>query len=113
MSSKKYTGPFNSFVGGFNVGAGFKPDGTSGFPLIESCDIQIDEAGNRLDYALNQIWEAINNGGSPLPREVYTETEMTALLTNATTASVGAVYKYMGTTTDTYTQGGLYIIQEE
>ena len=104
---------FKNFRGGFNVGAGFKPDGTSGFPLIESCDIQIDEAGNRLDYALNQIWDAINNGSSPLPRNIYTETEMTALLTNATTGSVGAVYKYMGTTTDTYTQGGLYIIQEE
>ncbi len=104
---------FKSFRGGFKVGAGFKPDGTSGFPLMESCDIQIDEAGNRLDYELTRIWEAIDNGGSPLPREVLTETEMNALLTNATTASVGAVYKYMGATTSTYTRGELYIIQEE
>lgn len=104
---------FKSYRGGFKVGAGFKPDGTSGFPLMESCDIQIDEAGNRLDYEISRIWEAIGNGGSALPQNVYTEAEMTAILSSATSASVGAVYKYMGTTSDTYTQGDLYIIQEE
>lgn len=48
---------------------------------------------------------------SPLPIEILTETEMTAILENATHA--GAVYKYTGETTDIYTQGELYIIQEE
>lgn len=50
---------------------------------------------------------------SPLPIEVTTEAEMTALLTNATSESVGAVYKYVGETTDTYEHDALYIIAEE
>lgn len=50
---------------------------------------------------------------SPLPIPIETEAEMTALLTSATTASVGAIYKYVGETTNTYTQGELYIIAEE
>ena len=50
---------------------------------------------------------------SPLPIPTETEAEMTALLTNATSESVGAVYKYTGNTTDTYEHGALYIIAEE
>ena len=50
---------------------------------------------------------------SPLPVEITTETEMTALLTNATTESIGAIYKYTGETTDTYENGELYILAEE
>lgn len=50
---------------------------------------------------------------SPLPIEVATEAEMSALLTSATADSVGAVYKYTGETTDTFTSGALYIIAEE
>ena len=47
------------------------------------------------------------------PPEVATETEMNALLTNATSESVGMVYRYIGKTTDTYESGALYIIAKE
>lgn len=52
-------------------------------------------------------------GDSPLPIGIETEAEMSALLTSATADSVGAVYKYTGETTDTFTSGALYIIAEE
>ena len=45
---------------------------------------------------------------SPLPIEVATESEMNSLLT---TAEVGAVYKYTGTS-GTYESGALYVIEE-
>lgn len=44
---------------------------------------------------------------SPLPIEVLTEAEMTALLTSGT---VGGVYKYTGTT-GTYENGALYVLE--
>lgn len=47
-------------------------------------------------------------GGSPLPPEISTEEEMTALLK---TAEVGSVYKYTGTT-GTYENGALYLVKE-
>lgn len=47
-------------------------------------------------------------GGSSLPIEVATEDEMTALLS---TAEVGSVYKYTGTT-GTYENGALYVVEE-
>lgn len=46
---------------------------------------------------------------NPVPREISTEDEMTALLE---TATVGSVYKYTGETGDTYENGGLYIVEE-
>lgn len=46
---------------------------------------------------------------SPLPTEVSTEEEMTALLESA---EIGSVYKYMGTTTDAYENGALYVVEE-
>ena len=46
---------------------------------------------------------------SPLPTEVATEAEMTALLTSG---EVGGVYKYTGTT-GTYENGALYVLEEE
>ena len=45
---------------------------------------------------------------SPLPTEVSTESEMTALLTSG---EVGGVYKYTGTT-GTYENGALYVLEE-
>ena len=47
---------------------------------------------------------------NPLPIEISTETEMTALLE---TAEVGSIYKYTGETTDTYENGALYVVEEE
>ena len=46
---------------------------------------------------------------SPLPIEVSTEAEMTALLTSG---EVGGVYKYTGTT-GTYENGALYVLEED
>lgn len=45
---------------------------------------------------------------SPLPTEIATEEEMTALLD---TAEVGSVYKYTGET-DTFENGALYVVEE-
>ena len=46
---------------------------------------------------------------SPLPIEVATESEMNIILENAPV--VGGIYKYTGTTTDFYENGGLYIVE--
>lgn len=46
---------------------------------------------------------------NPLPIEIATADEMTALLS---TAEVGAIYKYTGETTDTYENGALYVVEE-
>lgn len=46
---------------------------------------------------------------SPLPIEVSTEAEMTALLESG---EIGGVYKYTGTT-GTYENGALYVLEEE
>lgn len=58
----------------------------------------------------NEIFFGILGGtsGSSLPIEISTEAEMTALLE---TAPIGAVYKYVGESTDTYENGGLYIVE--
>lgn len=47
---------------------------------------------------------------NPVPIEISTEAEMTALLE---TAEVGAVYKYVGETTELYENGAIYIVTEE
>ncbi len=59
----------------------------------------------------NEIFSFILGGtsGSSLPIEISTEAEMTALLE---TAEVGAVYKYIGESTNAYTNGSLYIVEE-
>lgn len=44
----------------------------------------------------------------PIPIEVSTEEEMTALLE---TAEIGSIYKYAGVTGDTYENGRLYIVE--
>lgn len=58
----------------------------------------------------NEIFCAILGGasGSSLPIEISTEAGMTALLE---TAPIGAVYKYVGESTDTYENGGIYIVE--
>lgn len=55
--------------------------------------------------------EVPTSGGvdSPLPIEISTEAEMSALLD---TAPVGAIYKYVGETTDTYENGTKYELCE-
>lgn len=44
-----------------------------------------------------------------IPTDVATASEMTALLTEA---NVGKVYRFTGTTDDTYTNGDLYLVEE-
>lgn len=70
-----------------------------------------------INTELRGILSAVSNltGGiqrSPLPIEVKTEAEMTAILATATEEDIGAVYKYIGPSTNTYTRGVLYIIEE-
>lgn len=73
----------------------------------------VNSALGDIDSALDSILDIQNSliGGvdSPLPIEVATEEEMTDLLE---TEEVGSVFKYTGETTDTYTKGELYIVEE-
>lgn len=50
---------------------------------------------------------------SPLPPNINSEEGMKDILENATSESVGAIYKYKGETTDTYESDALYIVAEE
>ena len=59
--------------------------------------------------ATDVVIEVSEATDSPLPIEVSTEAEMTALLTSG---EVGGVYKYTGTT-GTYENGALYVLEEE
>lgn len=61
--------------------------------------------------ATDVVIVAGEHGGSPLPIEIPTEAKMDGLLTNATSQSVGAVYKYTGETTGVYEKDSLYIIE--
>ena len=45
-----------------------------------------------------------------LPINIATASAMDAVLVSA---NVGKVYKYIGTTTDKYTNGNLYLVEEE
>lgn len=71
---------FSSYRGGFKVGAGFKPDGDSGFPLIESCDIQVGEDGQRLD---DWIENHSVGAGVNLDAEISEQSEIITLLRTA------------------------------
>jgi hypothetical protein len=52
------------------------------------------------------------NTTSHLPQIVETEAEMNEILSNATEASIGTIYKFTGSS-NTYEQGALYIISDE
>lgn len=67
-------------------------------------------AGKMLATDIVIVAGEYSSGSSPLPIEVESEEEMTSILTNATASMVGAVYKYVGETTTTYTKGALYVI---
>jgi hypothetical protein len=47
------------------------------------------------------------------PREIATVAEMDALLSTATSAYIGAVYKYTGPSSSKYENGALYIIKDD
>lgn len=67
----------------------------------------IECAGHKMEHNLIVIVPEIVD--SPLPIEISTEAEMTALLE---TAEVGSVYKYTGAT-GTYESDVLYVVEEE
>lgn len=48
---------------------------------------------------------------SPLPIQVSTEAEMAAILESTTVA--GGIYQYVGDSTDTFENGGLYMVTAE
>lgn len=77
--------------------------------LITAANTLTGKSDTDLTGAMRSLAMGYGQGGedSPLPIEVATESEMTALLT---TAAVGSVYKYMGTT-GTYENGALYIVE--
>ena len=76
--------------------------------------LQTNNAGLGLILdAVNDLPDAPASRDSPLPIGVETEEEMTAILKNATSESVGAVYKYVGNYSETYKYGNLYVIAEE
>lgn len=68
---------------------------------------EVDANGNIVAMEAVNLSDELED--TPMPAEVTTEAEMTALLE---TAEVGAVYKYAGET-GTYENGALYIISEE
>ena len=98
---------FDSYKGSVKLGSGLTPQGGAKFPLMQSCDIMVDNEGKRLDKKLEELTK------TTVPIEVSTETEMNAILASATEICVGAIYKYIGTTTSTYEHGALYVISGE
>ena len=80
--------------------------------LLSAANAKTGKTDVTLTDAINTLVEGYGKGAevadSPLPIEVVTEAEMTALLE---TAEVGSVYKYTGETTDTYENGALYVVE--
>lgn len=83
--------------------------------LIEGYKQGITPSGS-LDITENGTFDVTDKASvnvkvadNPLPIEVSTEAEMTALLE---TAEIGSVYKYTGET-GTYENGALYVVEEE
>lgn len=99
---------------GIELGAGLTPSGGAKFPLMQSGDILDVKNNKRLDALLDELRELATSGaGSGVPIPVSSATEMDDILASATEDDVGTIYKYTGTTTDTYEQGALYIIANE
>lgn len=73
--------------------------------LVDADDI------NKIANAVIELEEKVEkiSADSPIPIEVSTEAEMTALLESG---EVGGVYKYTGESTDTYEYGALYVLEE-
>ena len=76
--------------------------------LINKANTTTGKSDTDLTEAVLSLVGGYGNGDSPLPSEVATESEMTALLE---TAEVGSVYKYTGTS-GTYENGALYVVEE-
>lgn len=98
-------------------------DGVTLATFMRYCDSDIKVAPDAASKT-NLIADNIKNGVSILgitgtlsasatgePIEVATEADMAAVLTNATEADVGKIYKYTGTT-GTYENGALYQVEQ-
>lgn len=101
------------YTPGIELGAGLTPAGNRTFALMQACDILVGEQDKRLDTELEELRQLSGGGGFPLPEEVSTEAEMNTILAKATESSIGAVYKFIGETTDTYEKDALYVIAHE
>lgn len=99
------------YVGGSNITPTTEVIYKNGAVIIDAGKtITLHTAGHKFteDLVIKTNKGQSSGGGSGAPIEVATEAEMTALLE---TAEVGSVYKYVGETTDTYENGGLYIVE--
>lgn len=97
------TSGVNSLIEGYGSGGG----GSSEEPILVSR--RITENGTYYaSYDNADGYHRVEVVVPPKPIEISSETAMNALLT---TADMGAVYKYVGETTDTYENGGLYIVE--
>lgn len=98
---------FENYHGSVKLGSGLTPQGGASFALMQSCDIMVDNNGKRLDKKLDELTK------TAVPIPISTEAEMNAILKSATEVSIGAIYRYTGTTTDTYENGALYVIASD
>lgn len=73
-------------------------------------DVETPEPITREEMFLSKIGGGNVDGTIP---EIDTASEMDEILANATTEDLGKIYRYMGTTTDIYENGAIYIIAEE
>lgn len=58
---------FESYKGSIQMAAGMKP-AAEGYPLMQSCDIQVDEEGTRLDAFLAKLPKVV-----PISQQDYND----------------------------------------
>lgn len=75
---------FKNYRGGLLAGAGFERASSEDFPLMQSCDIQADEEGRRLDVVLDELRELAENAtGENLDAEIEEQEELVEQIKNA------------------------------
>ena len=94
----------------YSVSQDVKLSAASPAPLVSIDDANFIANNIKKDVSIFGLTGAYEAEDSPLPIEVSTEAEMTALLESG---EVGGVYKYTGETTVTYENGALYVIEED
>lgn len=71
------------------------------------CDATRTKTGDTAKLKSGEVADKINN--LKIVKEISTESDMTAQLT---ADNLGNVYKFIGESTDTYTNGDIYIVEE-